>query len=118
MPILPFLMLSFFISASADTNLMQLKNNPFSRPELKIDDVPKRQQIARPKPVVKSKPVTILLEATMVSDNGSMVIANGKLIAIGEKLEGMKLVDVQEGAAIFRIGRQLKTFKVGVSGES
>lgn len=102
-------------TASADSELIRLKNNPFSRPQLKAEEVLPRQQVSRPAAV--EEPVSIFIEATLVSENGSMVIANGELIAIGDRFEGMKLVEVREGIAVFRKGRKTRTYRVGVMGE-
>lgn len=102
-----------FVHATSD--LIELQNNPFSRPEIKIQPV--RQQ-SRSAPVQAQRETVIYLEATLVSVNGSMVIANGELIAIGEKVEDMKLLEVREGEAVFGKGRKTRTYKVGVAAEN
>lgn len=113
--ILYLLLLTVLSKAVADSALITLKNNPFSRPQLNVENLPEKQKVARqPAP---RKPVSIFVEATLVSKNGSMVIVNGQLIAVGGSIEGMKLVEVGEGVAVFRQGRNLRTFKVGVMAE-
>lgn len=113
--VLYLMLLAVLPKVVADSALISLKNNPFSRPQLKVEDLPAKQKVVR-QPAARN-PVSIFVEATLVSDNGSMVIVNGKLIAIGDKIEGMKLVKVGEGVAVFRQGRKLRTFKVGVLAE-
>lgn len=112
LPVL-FLVLS---AANAESALINLKNNPFSRPKLDVADVPVVQQVVRPAPIPE-KPIAIFLEATLVSENGSLVIVNGELIAPGEKIEGMRLVEVREGEAVFRKGSIRRTIKVGEPAE-
>lgn len=99
----------------AATDLIELTNNPFSRPEIKVQPV--RQQ-SRSAPVQAQKETVIYLEATLVSVNGSMVIVNGELISVGEKVEDMKLLEVREGEAVFGKGRKTRTYKVGVTAEN
>lgn len=99
----------------ANSERIELKNNPFSKPQIKMQPV--RQQ-SRSAPVQPEKETVINLEATLVSVNGSMVIANGELIAIGEKVEDMKLLEVREGEAVFGKGRKTRTYKVGVADQN
>lgn len=113
--ILYLALLAVLSKAVADSALIGLKNNPFSRPQLKVEDLPAKQKVVRQQ--APRNPVSIFIEATLVSKNGSMVIVNGKLIAIGGSIEGMKLVKVGEGMAVFRHGSKLRTFKVGVLAE-
>lgn len=99
----------------AAEDLIELRNNPFSSPEIKLKPVRQQSQSARTQP---ERTTVINLEATLVSGNSSMVIANGELIAIGEKLEDMKLIEVREGEAVFRKGRKTRIYKVGVIDEN
>jgi len=105
------LWLSLF-AAHAATDFVELKNNPFSQPEIKVQAV---RNSVPPAQVTRRTPIE--LEATLVSVNGSMVIANGELIAIGENIEGMKLIKVREGEAVFGKGQITKTYKVGVAAD-
>ena len=97
---------------SADVVLIKLKNNPFSKPDIKVQRTLPVVNIA---PSVPEKEPDINLEATMVSVNGSMAIVNGELIEIGDKIENMKLIEVREGEAVFRKGRKTRTYQVGVT---
>jgi hypothetical protein len=96
----------------ANSKLVELKNNPFSKPDIKIQKTLPVVKIGVSLPEIEPN---INLEATMVSANGSMVIVNGTLIAIGEKIENMKLIEVREGEAIFRKGRKTRVYQVGVT---
>jgi hypothetical protein len=111
--------LSIFVSilllpglACADVALIQLKNNPFSKPDIKVQ---KTLPVVNIAPSLPEQKPDINLEATMVSVNGSMVIVNGELIEIGDKIENMKLIEVREGEAIFRKGRKTRVYQVGVT---
>ncbi len=96
----------------SDVELIKLKNNPFSKPDIKVQ---------KTLPVVKigvslpEKEPDIKLEATMVSVNGSMVIVNGELIEVGDRIESFKLIEVREGEAVFGKGRKTRVFQVGVT---
>ena len=98
--------------ACADVALIQLVNNPFSKPDIKVQ---KTLPVVNIAPSLPEKEPDINLEATLVSVNGSMVIVNGELIAIGEKIENMKLIEVREGEAVFRKGRKTRVYQVGVT---
>ncbi len=95
------------MSAAADeSGLLTLRNNPFSRPE-----VLKPKPPPPPAPVVQVTPppeeVELDLTATMVSDSNPMVMVDGELLGIGDRIQGMKLIAVFEGRALFtRNGRK------------
>ena len=88
----------------AESGLMSLSNNPFSRPEIfnAPPPPPVRQTVVLP-----PEQVELNLTATMVSEIAPMVVVDGELLAIGDKIEGMKLIAVKEGEAIFtRAGKK------------
>jgi len=90
---------------SADAELLTLRNNPFSRPEI-FNKPPPPPRVA-PVVVVPPEDVVLNLSATMVSETAPMVVVDGELLAIGDKIEGMKLIAVKEGEATFtRAGKQ------------
>ena len=101
--------------ACAEVSLLKLKNNPFSKPDIKVQ---KTLPVVNIAPSLPEKEPDINLEATLVSVNGSMVIVNGELIAVGEKVENMKLIEVREGEAVFRKGRKTRVYQVGVTGRN
>ena len=84
-------------SASAASPLLTLNHNPFTRPQmLKPKPAPIKAQVVR-----KAEPVELGLTATMVSDTSPMIIVDGELLALGESIQGLKLVKVMEGKAVF-----------------
>ncbi len=88
----------------AEAELLTLSNNPFSRPE--IFHAPPPPPVT-PKVVLPPEEVVLELTATMVSETAPMVVVDGELLAIGDKIEGMKLIAVMEGKAIFtRAGKK------------
>ncbi len=88
---------------SAEAELLTLRNNPFDRPE--IVNAPPPPVASRV--VLPPEEVELNLTATMVSETTPMVVVDGELLAIGDKIEGMKLIAVMEGKAIFtRAGKK------------
>lgn len=88
----------------ADSEILSLSNNPFSRPE--IFNAPPPPPVSQ---AVELPPeqVELNLTATMVSEIAPMVVVDGELLAIGDKIEGLKLIAVKEGEAIFtRAGKE------------
>ena len=96
--------LGAFPALGAESELLSLSNNPFSRPEIfKAPPPPPVRQTV----VLPPEQVELNLTATMVSEIAPMVVADGELLAIGDKIEGLKLIAVKEGEAIFtRAGKR------------
>jgi hypothetical protein len=89
----------------AAPDLLSLRNNPFSRPEI-VNAPPPPPPVA---PIVVLPPEEVVLDltATMVSKTVPMVIVDGELLAIGDEIEGLKLIEVMEGRAVFaRAGKK------------
>ena len=82
---------------AADSEILGLSNNPFSRPDIFNAPPPPAAQTAELPP----EQVELNLTATMVSKFAPMVVVDGQLLAIGDKIEGLKLIAVREGEAIF-----------------
>lgn len=92
----------------ADTRMMMLRNNPFTRPQiLKVVPPP-----PPPKIVKKAETVDLELSATMVSETTPMVIVDGELLAIGDSIKGLKLIEVMEGKAVFAAAGKQLTFTI------
>ena len=88
----------------AESEILSLSNNPFSRPEIfnAPPPPPVRQEVVLP-----PEQVELNLIATMVSEIAPMVVVDGELLAIGDEIEGLKLIAVKEGEAIFtRAGKK------------
>lgn len=97
-------------SAVADPSMLTLNNNPFTRP----DNLKKKSPRVRVGSQTSQPTETIELEltATMVSENLPMVIVNGEMLTIGEKIGEMKLVTVLEGEAIFSLDGKSYSFVI------
>ncbi len=94
----------FVFEAAAADELLTLRHNPFTRPAvLKPKPPPPAPQAVAEDP----DEVELILSATMVSQNAPMAIVDGELLAVGDRIRGLKLIAVGEGRAIFyRDGRR------------
>ncbi len=98
--------LSWLPAAVADSELLTLHHNPFSRPEV-LRPQPPPPVLPAVEPVLPPEQVELNLTATMVSKNNPMVMVDGELLTIGDRIEGMKLIAVFEGRAVFtRFGKK------------
>lgn len=86
-------------SLAAEAELLILRKNPFSRPEVVKAPPPPPPVVS--KVVLPAEEVVLDLSATLVSSTTPMVIVDGELLAIGDKIEGLKLIEVMEGRAVF-----------------
>ena len=85
----------------------ELQRNPFSRPPPVRPETQKKSKKKAASPVA-GVPV-LRVTATLVSPDNPMAMVNGKLIGLGERIRGARLVQVEEGAAWFEYrGRRLK----------
>lgn len=109
--LLIFIGLLFTSLQAAEQRHARLGSNPFSRPEvLKPKPPPPAAPVVRP--VLPPDEVELDLTATMVSAQRPMVIVDGELLGIGDRIEGLKLIAVMEGKAVFtRNGRKF-TFEI------
>ncbi len=100
--------LMFASSLVAQPELMSLRNNPFDRPEI-LEEHPAAPTTSPVASAAAIPPEEIVLDltATLVSENAPMVVVDGERLALGEKIEGFKLVAVMEGKAVFtRAGKK------------
>jgi len=86
-------------SLAAEVELMTLRKNPFSQPEVVRAPPPPPPVVVDI--VVPPEEVKLDLTATMVSTTNPMVIVDGELLTIGDRIGGLKLIAVMEGSAIF-----------------
>ena len=94
-----------------ETRHARLANNPFTRPEvLKPKPPPPPAPVV--KPVLAAEEVELNLTATMVSPVRPMVVVDGELLGIGDRIEGMKLIAVMEGKAVFSRGGRKFSFEI------
>ena len=96
--------------APADTNILTLNNDPFTRPDI-LKKKSQRPRANSPASLLPEQ-IELKLTATMVSENAPMVIVNGEMLAIGEKIGKMKLIAVLEGEAIFSQGGKKYSFMI------
>ena len=87
------------LEVRAEVILKTLENNPFSRPDIFRSKPPVQKQINRS--VSAPEKLNFELTATMVSESTPMVVVDGKLLGIGEKIKGYELIAVTEGGAVF-----------------
>ena len=87
------------LDANAEVVLKTLKNNPFNRPGILQAKPPAQTQSKKPAPLPQK--IDFELTATMVSESTPMVVVDGKVLAIGDKIKGFELIAVTEGAAVF-----------------
>jgi hypothetical protein len=97
-------------SLAAEAELQTLRKNPFSQPEVVKTPPPPPPVVA--KIVLPAEEVILDLTATMVSATNPMVVVDGELLAIGDRIEGLKLIAVMEGSAIFSRGGQKYSFAI------
>ena len=91
--------------------MLLLGNNPFTRPQV-LKPRPPPSPASRPEVILPPEEVELELSATMVSENAPMVVVNGEMLALGEKIEGLTLIAVMEHRAVFtRDGRKF-TFEI------
>ena len=97
---------------AAESKKLTLRHNPFTRPEV-LKPKPPPPPAPAPQVVVPPEEIELELTATMVSETAPMVVVDGELLAIGEKIQGLKLISVMEGRAIFAKGRKKFAFEIG-----
>ena len=99
-------------SLAAEAELLTLRNNPFSQPEVVNKPPPPSAAPVAAEVVLPAEEVKLDLSATMVSATNPMVVVDGELLAIGDKVEGLKLIAVMEGSAVFTRGGKKYSFAV------
>ena len=97
-------------SLAVEVELLTLRKNPFSQPEV-VNKPPPPPPVAA-KVVLPVEEVKLDLSATMVSATNPMVVVDGELLAIGDQIEGLKLIAVMEGSAVFTRGGKKYSFAV------
>ena len=97
-------------SLAVEVELLTLRKNPFSQPEV-VNKPPPPPPVAA-KVVLPVEEVKLDLSATMVSATNPMVVVDGELLAIGDRIEGLKLIAVMEGSAVFTRGGKKYSFAI------
>ncbi len=86
----------------AEGHLVELEKDPFKQPDILKYKPPAsspNQQRLEPEEVIVPQ---LKLSATLISVTEPMVIVNDTLVHIGETIEDMKLIIIDEGRAVFR----------------
>lgn len=97
------------LATAADAaELQQLRQNPFSRPEIVNEPPP---PVVQPRATVSEEP-ELELSATLISKVAPMVVVNGELLEIGQDIDGLRLVAVAEGRATFERDGRKYTFEL------
>jgi hypothetical protein len=99
-------------SLAAEDELLSLRNNPFSRPAVVKTPPPPPPPPVVIKAVPPPEEVILDLSATMVSATNPMVVVDGELLGIGDKIEGFELIAVLEGRAVFARGDREFSFAI------
>ena len=99
-------------SLAAEVELLTLRKNPFSQPEVVNKPPPPPPPPVVARVVLPAEEVKLDLSATMVSATNPMVVVDGELLAIGDQIEGLKLIAVMEGSAVFTRGGKKYSFAV------
>lgn len=88
----------------AEETVYMLQSNPFARPFVE------KPTEAKPMPAPKLPSLQDLeLRATMVAKGNSFANVGGKILGIGEEIEGYRLVSVESEKAVFSKGDKFIT---------
>lgn len=94
------LVLGFLFSASARSGVVdtpKLRNDPFARPDLSA-----KPSTANAKNIKESGSAwNPVLLSTLRADDSSMVNVDGRILMLGENIDGYTLIGVKERSAIF-----------------
>lgn len=115
LPVLSLLALCMLTTNSpalAQDDIYKPDKNPFGQPDI----LKYRPPIKSPKKnsvrVDKFNVPELKLTATLISVSEPMVIVNGQLLQPGEKIEGMKLIVIDEGRAVFQFRGRKHVFTI------
>ncbi|MFK8030342.1 MAG: hypothetical protein AB8G18_08875 [Gammaproteobacteria bacterium] len=87
-------------------DLRSLTHNPFNQPGLFVPE--------NGSPGTEKRPAWYdSLNAVLVAGPDSLVNINGHVLEIGESYEGYRLIRVEEGEAVFRLGEREIIVRVG-----
>lgn len=105
---LPILLLLNWLSLSvhAQQELIQLEKDPFKQPDiLKYrPPAPVQPQSLPGLDETEIEVPELNLTATLISVTEPMIMVNDTLLQVGEEIEGMTLILIDEGRAVFRLG--------------
>ncbi len=96
------------ISCWAQSSAVELRTNPFIRPDLSLSAP---APTAASGPLHSSSPPT-RLRFSLAAGPDSLVYVDGKTLRIGEEINGYRLVAVRADTAIFSNGKEIVELKV------
>lgn len=99
----------FFVPVFADKNSGQLQHNPFRQPKVIIEP----RNTKTPANTRSEAPLELDLRAIIVSKSMPMVNLGGKIITVGEEIDGLLLVSVSPGEAVFLLNGVKHTLVIG-----
>lgn len=100
------LSLTLVLAAQADSGITSLQHNPFTRPAIGSEAT--AQSVRTP---ILTRPE--YLRATLVAGKHSLANVDGTLVAIGENIDGYRLIEVSDGSATFATEGETFTVTVG-----
>lgn len=110
--LLPLAVLFYGAPGQAQDPGYKPDRNPFGQPDI-LKYRPPVQALRKQKVNVDKNNVPQLkLTATLISVSQPMVIVNEKLLHIGEEIEGMKLIVIDEGRAVFQFRGKNHVFTI------
>ncbi len=89
-----------------------LSHDPFVRPPLTAPGAPLQNQAGGKRLAGPEAPWNPKLTAVMVAGKDSLVDIDGRIINIGEEIDGYYLIKVMEGEAVFRKKNRRVVLKV------
>ncbi len=99
-----------FSSALSSSAVLELIHDPFSNLESKIEKPSRKTK--RTAPLVVKKKWRPALHATIVAGQKSVVNVEGRVVRIGEKINGYTLIEVGRQTATFEKDQNLVTLKM------
>lgn len=113
------ILLSFTLSlpmiSNAEGHRVELDKDPFKQPDI----LKYKPPIASPAEEISAEDIEVPeleLTATLISVVEPLVIVNQKMLRVGEEIEGMKLIVIDEGRAIFSYQGQYHEFTIDQPG--
>ncbi len=85
----------------AQSDLIELNKDPFRQPDM-LKYRPPAPAARQNRDQETGEIPELKLTATLISVSEPMVIVNDKLLQVGDQIEGMRLILIDEGRAIFR----------------
>ncbi len=106
------LILVWPITCLAEGQVLQLEKDPFKQPDILKYKSPAPDQSDSSSADTEVVIPELELTATLISVKEPMVIVNQQLLKVGESIEGMKLIIIDEGRAVFSLNGRHHEFTI------